>query len=108
MKHKQKTGELSKQKEASNEKWYGYYTEKTMPKLLKENHGNPLNAGIRAEVNLFFHEHGHHQILFVSNKKSEKIWQYYCKICGFTYGLCSLHAIRLHCMSEHPRGKIVS
>ena len=103
MKHKQRTGELSTQNEASKEKWYGYYTEKTIPERLKKN----ARISDRAEVNRFFHEHKHTDVLFLSNKTSERISQYYCKICGFTFGLCSLHAIRLHCFMEHKSPRIL-
>jgi len=90
-------------------KWYGYYTDKTIPEIITE-----TNKLYISKVHDFFLDHdiigpdrnmskSHYDVFFMSNKRNRKIdiLQYYCAICGFTYGLCSQHAIRLHCMKEH-------
>ena len=86
-------------------KWYGYYTDKTIPEIVKE-----TNKQYSSQVHDFFidielwNKNPKRQaIFFISNKRNRKIdiLQYYCAICGFTYALASQHAIRLHCIKEH-------
>ena len=76
-------------------KWYGYYTEKTIP--------TERNKQYNSQVHDFFLDHNtdfkHSKILF-TNGKNKRI-QYFCIICGFTYSYSSLHAIRLHCFEKH-------
>ena len=79
-------------------KWYGYYTDKTIPGIITE-----TNKQYSSQVHDFFVDFGIKKEFHISNKRNRKIniLQYYCAICGFTYSLASQHAIRLHCMKEH-------
>ena len=89
-------------------KWYGYYTDKTIPGIVIE-----TNKQYNSQVHDFFIDNDfrdktpkQQSVYFISNKRKRKIdiLQYYCAICGFTYVLASQHAIRLHCMKEHRDG----
>jgi len=102
MKQNECTSKGSNDKIPAIEKWYGYYTDKTIPGIITE-----TNKQYNSQVHDFFLDHNtdpkHSKILFISNKRNRKIdiLQYYCAICGFTYSLASLHAIRLHCFEKH-------
>ena len=98
MKQNECTSKGSNDKIPTVEKWYGYYTNKTIPGIITE-----TNKQYNSQVHDFFLDHNtdpkHSKILF-TNGKTKRI-QYFCSICGFTYSCCSLHAIRLHCFEEH-------
>ena len=105
MKRNQSSSKGSVEKIPIIEKWYGYYTDKTIPEIIRE-----TNKQYNSMVHDFFVEHDvyskspkHTMVFFISNKRTRKIdiLQYYCAICGFTYSLASQHAIRLHCLEEH-------
>jgi hypothetical protein len=103
-----KTGKGSNEKSHTIQKikWYGYYTDKTIPGIITE-----TNKQYSSQVHDFFIDHDlwnktikQQNVFYIENERKGKlknILQYHCAICGFTYGLASLHAIRLHCMKEH-------
>ena len=92
-------------------KWYGYYTDKTIPGIITE-----TNKQYSSQVHDFFVDcdfwdktPSQMSVFYISNKRNRKIdiLQYYCAICGFTYSLASQHAIRLHCMKEHKEESVL-
>ena len=102
-----KTGKGSNEKNHTIQKikWYGYYTDKTIPGIITE-----TNKQYSSQVYDFFVDCDfwnktpkQQNVYYISNKRNRKIdiLQYYCAISGFTYSLASQHAIRLHCMKEH-------